>query len=114
MDDSRITRAISLWNKVVSSFSYSWRKRRAEVQIQLGLQSHQLITEEATDWGSRLLMIERDLEQERALSKVLSVHMKTRPLVHTWQDTEVLEEVQKALKALQDFTDVHNKHMHLS
>ncbi|XP_076734617.1 E3 SUMO-protein ligase ZBED1-like [Maylandia zebra] len=107
MDDARITRAISLCKKVVSSFSYSWRKRRelAEVQIQLGLPSHQLLTEATTRWGSRLLMIERVLEQERALSKVLSVDMKTRPLVPTWQDIEVLEAVQKALKPCQDFTD---------
>ncbi|XP_013876005.1 zinc finger BED domain-containing protein 1 [Austrofundulus limnaeus] len=107
MDDARVTRAISLCKKVVSSFSYSWKKRRdlAEVQIQLGLPSHQLITETATRWGSRLLMIDRVLEQERALSKVLSADMKTRPLVPTWQDIEVLEAVQKALKPLQDFTD---------
>ncbi|CAI5682842.1 unnamed protein product [Oreochromis niloticus] len=107
MDDARITRDISLCKKVVSSFSYSWRKRRelAEVQIQLGLPSHQLLTEATTRWGSRLVMIERVLEQERALSKVLSVDMKTRPLVPTWQDIEVLEAVQKALKPLQDFTD---------
>ncbi|XP_026016977.1 zinc finger BED domain-containing protein 1-like [Astatotilapia calliptera] len=107
MDDARITRASSLCKKVVSSFSYSWRKRRelAEVQIQLGLPSHQLLTEATTRWGSRLLMIERVLEQERALSKVLSVDMKTRPLVPTWQDIEVLEAVQKALKPCQDFTD---------
>ncbi|XP_025759720.1 zinc finger BED domain-containing protein 1-like [Oreochromis niloticus] len=107
MDDARITRAISLCKKVVSSFSYSWRKRRelAEVQIQLGLPSHQLLTEATAGWGSRLLMIERVLEQERALSKVLSVDMKTRPLVPTWQDIEVLEAVQKALKPCQDFTD---------
>ncbi|KAL4005537.1 hypothetical protein ACER0C_005250 [Sarotherodon galilaeus] len=107
MDDARITRAISLCKKVVSSFSYSWRKRRelAEVQIQLGLPSHQLLTEATTRWGSRLVMIERVVEQERALSKVLSVDMKTRPLVPTWQDIEVLEAVQKALKPCQDFTD---------
>ncbi|KAL7832464.1 hypothetical protein SRHO_G00294820 [Serrasalmus rhombeus] len=77
MDDARITRAISLFKKVVSTFSYSWRKRRelAEVQMQLGLPSHQLITETTTRWGSRLLMIERVLEHERALSKVLSADM---------------------------------------
>ncbi|XP_076836729.1 E3 SUMO-protein ligase ZBED1-like [Brachyhypopomus gauderio] len=107
MDDARITRAISLCKKVVSCFSYSWKKRRdlAEVQMQLGLPSHQLITETTTRWGSRLLMIERVLEQERALSKVLSADIKTRPLVLTRQDIEVLEAVQKALKPLQDFTD---------
>lgn len=73
--------------------------------MQLGLPGHQLITESATRWGSRLLMIDRVLEQERALAKVLSADKKTRPIVLTWQDIEVLEAVQKALKPLQDFTD---------
>lgn len=103
MDDSRITRAISLCKKVVSSFSYSWKKRRelAEVQIQLGLPAHQLITESAARWGSRQQMIVRFLEQEGAVTKVLSADKK----IQTWQDIEVLESLQKALKPLQDFTD---------
>lgn len=107
MDDSRITRAISICKKVVSSFSYSWKKRRelAEVQIQLGLPAHQLITESVTRWGSRQQMIERFLEQEGAITKVLSADKKSRHFVPTWQDIEVLEAIQKALKPLQDFTD---------
>lgn len=107
MDDHRITRAIALCKRIVSSFSYSWKKRRelAEVQIQMGLPAHQLITESATRWGSRQQMISRVLEQERALTKVLSADKKSRHLVPTWQDIEVLEAVQKALKPLQDFTD---------
>ncbi|XP_042609782.1 zinc finger BED domain-containing protein 4-like [Cyprinus carpio] len=70
MNDKRVTRAISLCKRIVSCFSYSWKKRRhlAEVQIQLGLPSHQLITESATPWGSRQQMIERVLEQEGALA----------------------------------------------
>nr|XP_023693148.1 zinc finger BED domain-containing protein 1-like isoform X2 [Paramormyrops kingsleyae] len=85
MDDSRITRAISLCKKVVSSFSYSWRKRRelGEVQIQLGLPAHQLITESATHWGSRQQMIERFLEQGQTITKVLSEDKKSRHLVPT-------------------------------
>ena len=56
MDDPRITRAISICKKVVSGFSCSWKRRRGlgEAQQQLGLPSHQLITESATRWGSRL------------------------------------------------------------
>lgn len=73
--------------------------------MQVGLPGHQLVTESATPWGSRLLMIDRVLEQERALAKILSADKKTRPLVFTWQDIRVLEAVQKALKPLQDFTD---------
>ncbi|MBN3308893.1 ZBED1 protein, partial [Amia calva] len=107
MDDYRISRAISRCKKIVSSFSYSWKKRRelAEAQIQLGLTTHQLITESATRWGTRQQMIERVLEQQGALAKVLSSDKKSRHLVFTWQDIEVLEAVQKTLKPLQDFTD---------
>ncbi|KAJ8369457.1 hypothetical protein SKAU_G00094850 [Synaphobranchus kaupii] len=107
MNDNRITRAISVCKRIVSCFSYSWKKRRqlAEVQIQLGLPGHQLITESATRWGSRQEMIERILEQEGALAKVLSADKKTRHLVPTWQDLEVLEAIHKVLKPLQDFTD---------
>ncbi|XP_051982562.1 zinc finger BED domain-containing protein 4-like [Xyrauchen texanus] len=68
MQDPRITRAISLCKKTVSAFSYSWKKRRelAEVQAQMNLPAHQLSTESTTRWGSRLQMVERILEQERA------------------------------------------------
>ncbi|XP_063763471.1 E3 SUMO-protein ligase ZBED1-like [Eleginops maclovinus] len=74
LNDKRVTRAISLCKRIVSCFSYSWKKRSqlAEVQIRLGLPSHQLITESATRWGSRQQMIQRVLEQEGALAKVLS------------------------------------------
>ncbi|XP_059418261.1 E3 SUMO-protein ligase ZBED1-like [Carassius carassius] len=50
-------------------------------------------------------MMERILEQQRALSQVLSENRSTRHLVPSWQDIEVLESVNKALKPLQDFTD---------
>lgn len=90
MNDKRITRAIALCKKIVSCFSYSWKKRRhlAEVQMQLDLPC-QFVTESATRWGSRQLMIERVLEQQGALAKVLSSDKKTRHLVPTWQDIEV-------------------------
>ncbi|KAL2076764.1 hypothetical protein ACEWY4_027641 [Coilia grayii] len=107
MQNSKITRAINICKKNVAAFSYSWKRRRelAEAQVQLNLPAHQLITESPTRWGSRLQMVERVLEQERALAKVLSADKKTRPLVLTWQDIEVLEAIQRALKPLQEFTD---------
>ena len=107
MQDSRITRAISVCKKTVAAFSYSWKRRRelAEAQSQMNLPAHQLITESTTRWGSRLQMVERVLEQERALAKVLYADKKTKQLVLTWQDIEVLEAIQRALKPLQDFTD---------
>lgn len=50
-------------------------------------------------------MIERFLEQQGAITKVLSADKKSRHLAPKWQDIEVLESIQKALKPLQDFTD---------
>lgn len=106
MEDPRIIQVISQCKKFFSSFSCSSKKRRepAEVLTQLGLPGHKLITETDTSWASRLLMLERVLEQGRALYKVLFSDTNRR-LVPTWKDIEVLEEVQKALKPLQDFTD---------
>lgn len=49
-------------------------------------------------------MIERFREQESAITKVLSADKKARYLP-MWQDIEVLESIQKAIKPLQDFTD---------
>ncbi|RXN13109.1 zinc finger BED domain-containing 1-like protein [Labeo rohita] len=50
-------------------------------------------------------MIERILEQQKALSQILSADRKTRHLVPQWQDTDVIESVSRALKPLQEFTD---------
>lgn len=76
-----------------------------EVQAELGLPQHLLISESPTRWGSRQKMIERFLEQEKAITRVLGADKKTRHLVPTWQDLEVLEATNKAVKPLQDFTD---------
>lgn len=105
--DERIDRAIEVCKKAVSAFSYSWKKIRdmAEVQAELGLPPHQLVTESLTRWGSRQKMIERYLEQERVIVRVLGADKKTRHLVPTWQDLEVLDATNKAIKSLQDFTD---------
>lgn len=50
-------------------------------------------------------MIEQVLQQQRAISQVLASDKKTRHLVLTWQDLEVLKSVHKALKPLVEFTD---------
>ncbi|KAF7664360.1 hypothetical protein LDENG_00179050 [Lucifuga dentata] len=53
--------------------------------------------ESPTSWGSRQQMIERVLEQEKAIAWVLESDKKTRHLVPTWQDTDMLESVDKAV-----------------
>lgn len=50
-------------------------------------------------------MIERFLEQERAIVRVLGADKKTRHLVPTWQDLEILDATNKAVKPIQDFVD---------
>lgn len=50
-------------------------------------------------------MMERVLEQEKAITQVLAAHSKTRQLIPSWQDIQVLEAIAVALKPIQDFTD---------
>lgn len=93
--------------KIVASFSHSWRRQKelANVQRDLSLPNHQLITESHTRWGSREQIIARVLEHEPTISKVLASDKKARHLVPTWYDLQVLESVHKALRPLLDFTD---------
>ncbi|KAJ4945987.1 hypothetical protein JOQ06_023665 [Pogonophryne albipinna] len=103
----RINRATGLYRSLVCHFSHSWKKKAAlsEAQRELHLPEHSLITECPTRWGSRQKMIGRVLEQRKALSQVLSEDRKTRHLVPSWQDIEVLESINNALRPLQEFTD---------
>ncbi|CAM4549683.1 unnamed protein product [Leuciscus chuanchicus] len=105
--DARVARATGMCKKVVSTFSYSWKKKNAltSAQRELNLPPHKLITESPTRWGSRFKMMERVLEQEKAITQVLAADQKSRHLLPTWQDIDVLEAITKALKPLQDFTD---------
>lgn len=50
-------------------------------------------------------MIECVLAQQQALSDILSADRKSRHLVPTWQDLDILESVNQALQPLQEFTD---------
>lgn len=79
MKDACIDRTVAVCEKVVSSFSFSWKRRRdlATAQQELNLPEHQLISESPTKWGSREKMIERVLEQEQAISQVLAADKKT-------------------------------------
>lgn len=59
-------------------------------------------------------MIERILEQEKAIAEVLRADRKSRHLVLTWQDVEVLESLNKVLSPLQDFTDALSGEQYVS
>ncbi len=76
-----------------------------KAQKELNLPAHSLISECQTRWGSRQMMINRILEQQKALTQVLSEDKKARHLIPTWQDIDVLESVSKTLGPLLDFTD---------
>ncbi|XP_013860009.1 zinc finger BED domain-containing protein 1 [Austrofundulus limnaeus] len=107
MRDNRIDRAVGVGKKIVSLFSHSWKRQRAlkAAQEELGLPQHKLMTESPTRWGSRQMMIQRLLEQEKAITQVLAAERSTRHLVLKWQDIDVLDAVSKALGPLLDFTD---------
>ena len=77
----------------------------ADAQAELRLPPHSLITETPTRWGSRQKMIQRVIEQEKAISQVLRAERKTRHLVPSWQEMDVLESVSKTLGPLIEFTD---------
>ncbi|KAK1884618.1 Zinc finger BED domain containing protein 1 [Dissostichus eleginoides] len=93
--DPRVDRTVSILKKMVSAFSFSWKKKRelARLQTEMRLPPHKLITDSPTRWGSKLAMIERVLEQEKAISEILKA------------DKDEMESVVKALGPLRDFTD---------
>ncbi len=93
--------------KVVAYFTFSWKKKKAlaDAQEEFHLPQHKLVTESPTRWGSRQKMIERVLEQHKAIPQLLGADKKTRHLVPSWQDLEVLESMHVALNPLLDFTD---------
>ncbi len=103
----QVERTVGVCKKLVSAFCNSWKRSRelAKAEAELGLPAHQLITDTPTRWGSLQQMIERVIEQEKALSQVLHADKKTRHLVLTWQDMDVLESMNKALSPLMEFTD---------
>ncbi|XP_051959033.1 uncharacterized protein LOC127626931 [Xyrauchen texanus] len=50
-------------------------------------------------------MIDRVLEQQKAIAQVLSSDRKLRHLTLSWQDIDVLEAIKKSLSPLVEFTD---------
>lgn len=57
---------------------------------------HSLKTECPTRWGSRQAMVDRVLEQQKAIAQVFSL---------TWQDTDVLEAINKSLSSVMPFLE---------
>ena len=104
-DDDRINRAIGIPHKIVGAFAHSWKKKRDLIKVQTD-PHHPLVTECITRWGTRHKMLDRILEQERALVQILGADPKTAHLKPCWQDTEVMESIVSALKPISDLTDI--------
>lgn len=107
-DDPRVNRATAVCRKLTTHFSHSHKKKQAltAAQIELKLPQHSLIADCETRWGSKFKMMQRALEQEPAIRRVLSQDRKASHLVPTWQDVDILESVVKALEPVADFTDM--------
>lgn len=59
-----------------------------------------------TRWGTKQKMVARVLEQVPAIRRVLMDDRRSsQHLIPTWQDIEVLESINAALKKVADFTD---------
>ncbi len=59
-------------------------------------------------------MIERILEQERAIRSVLSNDRKSVHLIPSWQDIQVLESIKLALSPLHSLTDILSGEKHVT
>ena len=109
LNDPRIDRVIGLCRKVVSSFSYSWKRQKElrEAQRQKNLPEKKLKGDVVTRWGSKVEMMKRILEQQDAIRMVLGQDRKVSHLVPTWFD--VLEYVIEAVKGFADLTDLRKE-----
>lgn len=107
-NETRVSRAVGVCRKLVSTFSHSWNKKQSLTQAQqeLNLPNHHLVTDCQTRWGSMQKMVSRILEQQKAIHKALQDDRKHRHLLPTWQDIEVLESLEAALGTLSGFTDM--------
>lgn len=67
-----VERAMKVCKKIVSAFSYSWKKKKAlrRVQQEMNLPTHKLKTACPTRWGSMQMMMARILEQKNAITQV--------------------------------------------
>ena len=59
-------------------------------------------------------MVRRILEQEKAIQHVVGTDYKTYHLIPTWQDIDVLQSMDSAVKDLVDFTDMLSKEDHVT
>jgi len=80
----RVQRELSQCHSLISVFNRSWKKNKDlhEKQIQLGLKQQKLISDFTTRWGSTFQMIDRILEQQKAIYAILADDHKNWHRLH--------------------------------
>ncbi|XDV32938.1 hypothetical protein PO909_003585 [Leuciscus waleckii] len=106
-EKDRTARAMGVCRHLVTAFSQSWQKKKKlqREQVEHNLPQHCLVLDCPTRWGTKQKMVARVLEQVPAIRRVLMDDRRSQHLIPTWQDIEVLESINAALKKVADFTD---------
>jgi hypothetical protein len=116
LNDHRVNPVLTLCQKVVATFSYSWKRKRdlTVAQEQYNLPQKKLKATVSTRWGSKIDMVMRIIEQRDALRVILGQDLKTSHLVPTWQDFDDLESVVADIEPLRDLTDMLSGEKHVT
>uniref|UniRef100_A0A9J8DDS8 BED-type domain-containing protein n=1 Tax=Cyprinus carpio carpio TaxID=630221 RepID=A0A9J8DDS8_CYPCA len=106
-EKDRTARAMGVCRNLVTAFSQSWQKKKKlqREQVEHNLPQHCLVLDCPTRWGTKQKMVARVLEQVPAIRRVVMDDRRSQHLIPTWQDIEVLESINAALKKVADFTD---------
>ena len=99
-----VTTMIAAGRRLVTHFNHSGlaQEKLLVIQKELNLPEHQLVQDINTRWNSTFYMIERLLEQKRALSLYIADHDKLTNLTH--QQWCLMEQCIKLLKPFEEIT----------
>uniref|UniRef100_A0A3P9LVT4 BED-type domain-containing protein n=1 Tax=Oryzias latipes TaxID=8090 RepID=A0A3P9LVT4_ORYLA len=105
-EKDRTARAMGVCRNLVTAFPQSWQKKEKlqKEQVEHNLPQHGLVLVSCA-WGTKQKMVARILEQIPAIRWVLMDDRRRQHLIPTWQDIEVLESINSALKKVADFKD---------
>ena len=107
LDNARVQRAVARCHSLVELFHRSYKKTRdlRQKQEELGLPQHKIMGDVVTRWGSTYDMIERVVEQQRAISSILAEDRKNWRKMPTDAEFSTMEIVIDVLKPLSFLTD---------
>ena len=102
LDNARVQRAVARCHSLVELFHRSYKKTRdlRQKQEELGLPQHKIMGDVVTRWGSTYDMIERVIEQQRAISSILAEDRKNWRKMPTDAEFSTMEIVIDVLKPL--------------